>query len=69
MMKPTLPKGYWIAHRDWVWQDRWEGRADWKPVSPDELEPDLARAVREYIADEAKVFGWDRAPRLWKRVD
>jgi len=63
-----LPQPYWLSHPHWVREAEDEGRGRWVPASLQELPPALRAEVQAEIAEIGEGLGWDRAPRLWKRV-
>ena len=64
-----VPEPYWIAHIHWVYEAEAEGRGEWVRVDPfAELPADLAAEVVAEMEEIGHNLGWERVPRLWKRV-
>jgi len=63
-----LPHPYRLAHIHWIYEDEREGRGEWELAELSELPPELAADVADAIYEIQCAFGYERAPKLWRRI-
>jgi hypothetical protein len=71
----NLMRKYWLAHRHWVCEAMREGHGRWRLATDQDwqalaaADPMLAAKWREEQRMIQKLYGGERAPWLWVRVD